>query len=173
MDDRRRLLDRTAELANDFLDRLPDRPVGSSADLAELRAAMGARFPDEPQDAIRVVEDLARAAEPGLVGTAGPRYFGFVVGGSLPAALGADWLTSTWDQNTGLYALSPASAVAEEVAASWLIDAFGLPARMDPHAENAFRILFIRLETVWKGVAGSVPGLRPRRLRGRAAARIG
>ena len=68
MDDRRRLLDRTAELANDFLDRLPDRPVGSTADLATLRAALGGPLPDGPSDPIAVVEALARDAEPGLVG---------------------------------------------------------------------------------------------------------
>ncbi|HEY0444766.1 MAG TPA: aminotransferase class V-fold PLP-dependent enzyme, partial [Candidatus Limnocylindrales bacterium] len=67
-------------------------------------------------------------ADPGLVGCAGPRYFGFVIGGSVPAALAADWLTSAWDQNAGLYAISPAAAVAEEVAATWLVDLFGLPA---------------------------------------------
>ncbi len=127
MDDRRALLDRTAELANDFLDRLPNRPVGRPTDLEKLRAALGGPLPDGPQDPIGVVEALARSAEPGLVGTAGPRYFGFVVGGSVPAALAADWLTSAWDQNTGLYVLSPASAVAEEVAGAWLIDLFGLP----------------------------------------------
>ena len=127
MDDRRRLLDRTAELANDFLDRLPDRPVGSKADLASLREALGGPLPEGPTDPTAVIEALARDADAGLVATAGPRYFGFVVGGSLPVSLAADWLTSVWDQNTGLYALSPASAVAEEVAASWLIDVFGLP----------------------------------------------
>jgi glutamate/tyrosine decarboxylase-like PLP-dependent enzyme len=126
-DDRRRLLTRTAELANDFLDRLPTRPVGRAADLEKLRAAMGGPLPDAPQDPIGVTEALARAAEPGIIGTAGPRYFGFVVGGSLPAALAADWLTSTWDQNAGLYALTPAAAVAEEVAGEWLVDLFGLP----------------------------------------------
>jgi glutamate/tyrosine decarboxylase-like PLP-dependent enzyme len=127
MDDRRRLLDRTAELANDFLDRLPDRPVGSTGDLASLRTALGGPLPEAPNEPIAVVESLARAAETGLVGTAGPRYFGFVVGGGVPTALAADWLTSAWDQNAGLYALSPAAAVAEEVAAAWLVDVFGLP----------------------------------------------
>ena len=127
MDHRRELLTRTAELANDFLDRLPNRPVGRPVDLEKLRAALGGPLPDGPLDPIDVVEELARGAENGLVGTAGPRYFGFVVGGSVPAALAADWLTSAWDQNTGLYVLSPASAVAEEVAASWLVDLFGLP----------------------------------------------
>ncbi len=128
MDDRRALLTRAAELANDFLDRLPNRPVGRATDLEKLRAALGGPLPDGPQEPLAVVEGLARAAEPGIVGTAGPRYFGFVVGGSVPAAVAADWLTSAWDQNTGLYVLSPASAVVEEVAAAWLIDLFGLPA---------------------------------------------
>jgi glutamate/tyrosine decarboxylase-like PLP-dependent enzyme len=127
MDERRRLLDRTAELANDFLDRLPTRPVGGPVDLQQLRAAMDGPMPDQPQAAVEVIEGLVQAAEPGLVGTAGPRYFGFVIGGSVHAALAADWLTSAWDQNTGLYVLSPAAAVAEEVAAGWLVDLFGLP----------------------------------------------
>src|SRR5215213_6700282 len=128
MDDRRTLLQRTTELATDFLDRLPNRPVGRPTDLEKLRAGLGGPLPDGPQDPIAVIEGLARGAEAGLIGSAGPRYFGFVVGGGVPAALAADWLTGAWDQNAGLYALSPAAAVAEEVASSWLIDLFGLPA---------------------------------------------
>jgi glutamate/tyrosine decarboxylase-like PLP-dependent enzyme len=127
MDDRRDLLNRTTELANDFLDRLPNRPVGRATDLEKLRAALGGPLPDGPQDSIAVIEGLARAAEPGIVGTAGPRFFGFVVGGSVHTGLAADWLTSAWDQNAGLYALSPAASVAEEVAAAWLLELFGLP----------------------------------------------
>ena len=128
MDDRRALLIRTAELANEFLDRLPTRPVARPVDLEKLRSARGGPLPENPQASIEVLEGLARAADPGLVGTAGPRYFGFVVGGGVPAALAADWLTSTWDQNAGLYVLSPSASVAEEVAASWLVELFGLPA---------------------------------------------
>jgi glutamate/tyrosine decarboxylase-like PLP-dependent enzyme len=127
MDDRRSLLDRTAELAAGYLDRLADRPVAPKTDLAALRGAFGGPVPDGPSDPQAVVEALARDAEPGLIGSAGPRYFGFVVGGGVPAALAADWLTSAWDQNAGLYALSPAAAVAEEVAAAWLVDIFGVP----------------------------------------------
>jgi glutamate/tyrosine decarboxylase-like PLP-dependent enzyme len=101
--------------------------VGPPADLAALRAALGGPLPEGPTDPLAVVEWLAAGADGGLVASAGPRYFGFVVGGSLPAALGADWLTSTWDQNAGLYVLSPAAAVAEEVAGAWLVDLLGLP----------------------------------------------
>src|SRR6185295_10688147 len=61
------------------------------------------------------------------LGSAGGRFFGWVIGGALPAALGADWLTTAWDQNAGLYACGPAAAVVEEVAAAWLLDLFGLP----------------------------------------------
>jgi glutamate/tyrosine decarboxylase-like PLP-dependent enzyme len=75
-----------------------------------------------------VIEDLARDVEPGLVASAGPRYFGFVIGGALPVAVAADWLTSVWDQNGGGYVASPALSVAEEVAAGWVRDLLGLPA---------------------------------------------
>ncbi len=127
MDDRHALLDRTAELADDFLDRLATRPVGRAVDLSKLRTALGGELPAGPGDPKAVIEALARDAEAGLVGSAGPRYFGFVVGGGVPASLAADWLASAWDQNAGLYALSPSAAVVEEVAARWLIELFGLP----------------------------------------------
>ena len=105
-----------------------ERPVGGPVDLAALRAAMGGPLPEDGEDPIAVVEGLARDADPGIVATAGPRYFGFVIGGSQPAALAADWLTSTWDQNAAAYVISPAAAVAEEVAHGWLLDLLGLPA---------------------------------------------
>jgi glutamate/tyrosine decarboxylase-like PLP-dependent enzyme len=128
MKDSRELLHQTADLAADFLERLPSRPVWPPVGLAELRDALGGPLPDGGEAPERVVASLAANAEPGIVGSAGPRFFGFVVGGGVPAALAADWLTSTWDQNAGLYALSPAAAVIEEVAASWLVELFGLPA---------------------------------------------
>jgi glutamate/tyrosine decarboxylase-like PLP-dependent enzyme len=118
---------RTTELAIDFLSTLPDRPVGTRVTRDELLASLGGPLDDEGIPAIEVIERLAEAADPGLVAMAGPRFFGFVIGGSLPAALAADWLTSTWDQNAGLFVAGPAASVVEEVAGAWLIDLLGLP----------------------------------------------
>jgi glutamate/tyrosine decarboxylase-like PLP-dependent enzyme len=123
-----RLLERTTARAAEFLDGLPDRPVGATASVDELLGTLGGPLPDGPSDPVEVVELLAKGADRGLVGSAGPRFFGFVIGGSLPAALGADWLTSAWDQNAGLLAASPAASVVEAVAAGWLLDLLGLPA---------------------------------------------
>jgi glutamate/tyrosine decarboxylase-like PLP-dependent enzyme len=121
------LLGRIADLAHDFLRSLPHRPVGARADLPSLRRAFGGTLPAAGADPTAVIEHLAQACEPGLIASAGPRYFGFVIGGSLPAALAADWLAAAWDQNAGLYACGPAAAVVEEVAAGWLLDLLGLP----------------------------------------------
>jgi glutamate/tyrosine decarboxylase-like PLP-dependent enzyme len=121
------LLRHTADIAASFLDGLADRPVGRPIPVDEMRAALGGPMPARPIDAEAVIDDLAAGAGAGIVASAGPRYFGFVVGGTLPAALAADWLTSTWDQNAGLYVLSPAAAVIEETVAGWLVELFGLP----------------------------------------------
>jgi len=121
------LLRRTAELAGEFLRSLPERPVRVEGDVAELRAALCGPLPEKGEHPISVIETLARDAGPGIMPTAGPLYFGFVIGGSLPAAVAADWLTSAWDQNAGLYAAGPAASVVEEAVGTWLIDLFGLP----------------------------------------------
>ena len=127
MVDRRTLLHQTADLAADFLEGLDRRPVRAQATHDELVGAFGGPLPDRGEAPGEVVDHLATIADPGLIASAGPRYFGFVIGGSLPSALAADWLTSAWDNNAGLYAIGPAASVAEEVAAGWLIEAFGLP----------------------------------------------
>ena len=95
---------------------LPERPVGAAGDPAALRGAL----PEEGEDPAAVLDALAAAADPGLVASAGPRYFGFVTGGALPAALAADWLTSAWDQNAGLHTMSPAAAAAETTVLAWV-----------------------------------------------------
>jgi glutamate/tyrosine decarboxylase-like PLP-dependent enzyme len=125
----RELLLRTAEIAADFLETLDQRPIRPAAGVEEMRAALGGPLPGEPAEPLDVIEQLARDAEPGVVAIPSGRYFGFVIGGALPAALAADWLTSTWDQNAGLVIGGPAAAVAEEVAGAWLKEIFGLPAR--------------------------------------------
>jgi len=101
--------------------------VGATADAAALRRALGGDLPDEGEDPVRVLERLVAAADPGIVASPGPRFFGFVVGGTLPVAMAADWMTSAWDQNAGLEVLSPAAAVVEEVCEAWLVDLLGLP----------------------------------------------
>jgi glutamate/tyrosine decarboxylase-like PLP-dependent enzyme len=101
--------------------------VRASASAAELLEALGGPLPAEGEDPLAVLENLAAGAEPGLIASAGPRYFGFVIGGSLPAALAADWLVSAWDQNAGLFVTSPAAAMLEEVAARWLLELLDLP----------------------------------------------
>ncbi len=103
------LLIRTAEIAAGWLQSLDRRPVAASATVDELRSRLGGPLPRSPVDPLVVVEDLARAAEPGLVAIPSGRYFGFVIGGGLPAAVAADWLTSVWDQCPGFYACGPAA----------------------------------------------------------------
>jgi glutamate/tyrosine decarboxylase-like PLP-dependent enzyme len=127
MDDRLRALERAYELATGFLDTLDDRPVWPTAGYEEMLEALGGELPAAGSDPADVVGDLARRAGPGIAGIAGGRFFGFVIGGELPAALGADWLTSVWDQNAGLNSVAPAAAAAETVAGQWIVDALGLP----------------------------------------------
>jgi glutamate/tyrosine decarboxylase-like PLP-dependent enzyme len=123
----RELLQRTAEIAADFLDSLDERPVGPEATVDELRAALGGPLPEQPSDPLEVIEKLARDVEPGLMATPSGRFFGFVIGGTFPEAIAADWLTSAWDQNSGLTLPMPATGVVEEVAGAWVKELLGLP----------------------------------------------
>src|SRR5881398_3088029 len=125
--DARELLELTAAIAADYLDSLERRPVFPDVTPEALREALGGPLPDEPLDARQVVTELAAAAEPGVVALGSGRYFGFVIGGALPAALAADWLTSAWDQNAGLYAGGPSASVVEQVVRDWVCDVLGLP----------------------------------------------
>ena len=122
------MLARVSEIAGDYLATLPDRHVGARADAARIAERLRVDLPDEGDDPVAVIERLARDVDGGLVASAGPRYFGFVIGGALPASLGADWLTAAWDQNAALHALSPAAAAAEQVAGEWMKELLGIPA---------------------------------------------
>jgi glutamate/tyrosine decarboxylase-like PLP-dependent enzyme len=121
------ILSHAQALAVRYLATADARHVGTRASASELRRTLGGPLPTDPSRPIDVIERLAAAADPGIVATVGPRYFGFVTGGVHPAALAADWLASVWDQNACLYVLSPAAAVIEDVTASWILDALGLP----------------------------------------------
>ena len=122
------LLRRTAELAIEHLSALPERPAGARRGVGEVEAALGGPLPDAGVAPAQVVEELVAAVQGGLVASPGPRYFGFVTGGALPAALAADWLASAWDQNSFSAVSSPAAAAVEAVVAGWVLDLLGLPA---------------------------------------------
>jgi glutamate/tyrosine decarboxylase-like PLP-dependent enzyme len=127
----RSLLAAAAEHAADFLETLPDGRVGADElDVDALRARLRMPLPDGPTEPRVVLDELVAAATPGLVRSQSPRYFGYVIGGSLPAALAADMVVAGWDQNAGGYSVSPASSVVEEVAGGWLVDLLGLPAEV-------------------------------------------
>jgi glutamate/tyrosine decarboxylase-like PLP-dependent enzyme len=121
-------LERATELALSYLESLDAAPVATTASLAELRRRFSRPLSDAGVDPVTVIDDLARDSAGGLLGSAGGRFYGWVIGAGLPAALAADWLTSAWDQNAGLYACGPAAAVVEEVCGTWLKDVLGLPA---------------------------------------------
>jgi len=120
-----------ADYARRWLESVPDRPVPPSLDADDLRAAFGEKIPEGPSDPASVVERLATATEPGLMSIASGRFFGWVMGGTLPASLGADWLVSAWDQNAGMRKATPGVVAAEEAAARWLLDLLDLPQGAD------------------------------------------
>ncbi|MFJ4713491.1 pyridoxal phosphate-dependent decarboxylase family protein [Streptomyces sp. NPDC088785] len=124
----RDLLDTAHAHAVRYLDGLPERPVHALAGDEELHALLGGPLPAEGQQPHDVLEQLTRGVERGLVPSGNGRYLGYVVGGTLPVALAADWLTSAWDQNCIVHDISPATAVVEDICRAWLVDLFGLPA---------------------------------------------
>src|SRR5713101_9481354 len=130
----RPVLERTLAHALTYLGDLEHTPVAARATLAELRARLARPLLDDGVEAAQVVDELVADVAGGVLGSAGGRFFGWVIGGSVPAALAADWLTSTWDQNAAIYACGPAVAVMEEIAGRWLTGLLRLPA----HASFAF-----------------------------------
>ena len=120
-------LDRAAAHARRWLDSLDERPVVPSAGVEEVLERLGSELPEHGEDPATVVDRLAEAIEPGLTGMPSGRFFGFVIGGTHPAALATDWLVSAWDQNSGLRAATPGTAAVETLAGRWLLDLLGLP----------------------------------------------
>ena len=116
-----------SDAARAWLDSLPGRPVRAEATAREMLAAFSEPLPEEGMDPADVVRDLAARAEPGLLASGSPRFFAWVIGGALPAAIAADWLVSAWDQNTGMAEPIPATTMLEQVTAGWILDLLDLP----------------------------------------------
>jgi glutamate/tyrosine decarboxylase-like PLP-dependent enzyme len=127
-------LERAFQCARDWLEGLDREPVEARAQLTDLRARFAGALPKNGADPEHVISFLAQSCREGLLGSAGGRFFAWVIGGSVESALAADWLVSAWDQNAALYACGPAAAVIEEVAGEWLKALFELP----PEASFAF-----------------------------------
>ena len=121
------LLSRAHEIAQHYLDSIGERPVRATATRATLMEALGGPLPEKPADGLTVIDDLAEKADPGIVASAGPRYFGFVTGGALPVTVAADWIASAWDQNCGLYVQSPVVSALEDIVAGWILDLLDFP----------------------------------------------
>src|SRR4249919_480283 len=123
----RKTLDAAVSHAVSHLEGLQQQSVAATADAETLRAHLAKNLNDKSIPSEIVIDELARDVSGGLLGSAGGRFFGWVIGGVLPSALAADWLTSAWDQNAALYATAPAAAVVEEIVGVWLKDLLGLP----------------------------------------------
>ena len=127
----RSALDRASAGAMKWIESIPSRQVAPSKNVDEMAEVFAGALQDNPIEPAEVVDALVKLAEPGLMAMSSGRFFGWVIGGTLPASLGADWLVSAWDQNAALRYASPATAAIEQVAGEWLLDVLGLPEGSD------------------------------------------
>ncbi|MGO9318374.1 MAG: pyridoxal phosphate-dependent decarboxylase family protein [Terracidiphilus sp.] len=121
------VLHSACQAAVSYLDNLDRSSVAATVDLETLRGRLARELPQQGLPPEQVIDELIADVEGGILGSAGGRFFGWVIGGALPAALAADWLTAAWDQNASIYATGPAASVVEEVAGGWLKQILGLP----------------------------------------------
>jgi hypothetical protein len=122
-------LARAHEHALAWLDTLPGRAVPPASSVADVVSELDPKLPEGPTDPVAVIDLLARAVEPGLTAMPSGRFFGFVIGGTHPAGIAADWLTSAWDQNAGLRTVTPAATAVDDVTEAWVLDLLGSPGR--------------------------------------------
>src|SRR5208337_884369 len=130
----RKLLEDASQRAIRYLERLDDRNVAPSSEARSQLVKLETDLPESSMKAEDVLKQLDEFVSPATMAMAGPRFFGFVIGGSLPASLAANWLAGAWDQNSAYFSPTPATATLEQVALRWLLDLFGLP----PNAAGAF-----------------------------------
>src|SRR5687767_8652703 len=121
------LLTTTADRAARYLASLAGRGVAPGQEAVARLVELGGAWPERGSDPVEILSLLDEIGSPATVASAGGRYFGFVTGGTLPAALAANWLAGAWDQNSGLRIMSPVASALEEIALGWLIEALGLP----------------------------------------------
>jgi glutamate/tyrosine decarboxylase-like PLP-dependent enzyme len=124
----RELLESTAQRAISYLEGISNRRVAPSAEAVANLSKLDEPLNDAPSSADEVIKQLDEVCSPATMGMAGPRFFGFVIGGALPVTVAANWLAGAWDQNSGLFTPTPATATLEQVALNWLLDLFKLPA---------------------------------------------
>src|SRR5690242_13019154 len=122
------VLDIAATHAARYLDSLPSRPIAATTSIADLRQRLSKPLPETGMAAEAVIDELVWDTEGGILGSGSGRFFGWVIGGTLPAALAADWLTSAWDQCAASNLTAPAEAVVEEVSGAWTKALLGIPA---------------------------------------------
>jgi glutamate/tyrosine decarboxylase-like PLP-dependent enzyme len=125
--DEKQLLRDAAERAIRYREALAGRAVAPGAEAVARLTRLDEPLPEEPVDPAEVLRLLDEIGSPATMASAGPRFFGLVTGGSLPASLAASWLAGAWDQCAGLAALTPGAAFLEEVSLRWLLDVLGLP----------------------------------------------
>ena len=121
------LLAETATRATRYISEINERPVVPPAEAVARLESLGGSLPDDPTDPAQVLDLLDEVGSPATVATTGGRYFGFVIGGTLPASLAANWLASAWDQNAAMQVMSPVAAKVEEIVREWTLDLLGLP----------------------------------------------
>jgi glutamate/tyrosine decarboxylase-like PLP-dependent enzyme len=130
----RKLLENAAERAINYLENLSTRPVAPSPEAIANLVKLDQPLPEGPDEPEHILKQLDELGSPATMATAGSRFFGFVIGGSLPVTLAANWLAGAWDQNSALYNIAPATAFLEQICKRWLVELFGLP----PECEAAF-----------------------------------
>jgi len=123
----RKLLELAAQRSIAYLEGIDSRHVAPEPQALAGLTLLDEPLPDDPTDPELTLRLLDERCSPATMAMAGPRFFGFVIGGSLPVALAANWLAGAWDQNTALYNVTPATAHLEQLALRWLLSLFRLP----------------------------------------------